>query len=785
MKKLFPIIVIAAVVVIFFRQFLVSGFLPIPSDTIVGMYHPFRDVIWDNFTAGVPFKNFLITDPVRQQYPWRELAIDLMKNGQWPLWNPYSFSGTPLLANFQSAVFYPLNFLFFLFPFKFAWGIFITLEPLLAGVFLYFYLRNLSLGKFSSVLGAISFSFSGFFIAWLEWGTILHSALWLPLILLSIDKIFLRFQPTESSKLKAPDFASSDSLRASAGRQNSKSQFKSKNLLLWSGVFIFSLSASFFAGHLQTFFYVGIVSLVYMVARWWQNGRNIKVISLFTIHYSLFIILTAVQWWPTLQFINLSARELDQSDWQKEGWFIPWQNLVQFVAPDFFGNPATLNYWGVWNYAEFVGYIGILPLILALYALVWRQDKKTLFFGSVFFLSLFFAFSTILAKIPYQLEIPFISTSQPTRFLFLTVFSLAILAALGLDFILRQRLKKKNIGASLFLFSLVLAALWFFVIFIPRFWPSIEWASNLAVSKRNLILPTGLFVISALLLGGLSVKRTPKTILLAGILLIATFDLLRFGQKFTPFVKKDWLFPKTETIEFLQKQEKPFRIMATDRRIFPPNFSVVYRLESVEGYDPLYLERYAELIAAAERKEPNISPPFGFNRIITPQNFESRIIDLLNVKYVLSLNDLNFSKLKKVLQEGQTRVYENQEAFPRAFLVHDVKVAKNKQEAITLLFDKKIDLRRTAIFEESIKVAKAGETFQDEVRIVEYKEQKIMIEIRSANEGVLILSQNFYPGWQAFLDGSDISLKTYRVDYTLLGVIVPQGNHKIVFHPSL
>src|SRR3989344_1292011 len=109
-KNIFPILIIL-IVALFHHSFILKGNLPIPSDTILGMYHPFRDNIWNGFTNGVPFKNPLITDPVRQQFVWRELAISQIKSGQLPLWNPYSFSGTPLLANFQASVFYPMNIL--------------------------------------------------------------------------------------------------------------------------------------------------------------------------------------------------------------------------------------------------------------------------------------------------------------------------------------------------------------------------------------------------------------------------------------------------------------------------------------------------------------------------------------------------------------------------------------------------------------------------------------------------------------------------------------------------
>src|SRR5260221_691643 len=113
MKKLLPLLVIILTVIIFFRPFLFQGKLPIPADTIVGLYHPFRDLYAKEYPRGIPFKNFLITDPVRQQYPWKWLAIDNEKKGNIPLWNPYAMGGAPLLGSLQAGVFYPLNILLF------------------------------------------------------------------------------------------------------------------------------------------------------------------------------------------------------------------------------------------------------------------------------------------------------------------------------------------------------------------------------------------------------------------------------------------------------------------------------------------------------------------------------------------------------------------------------------------------------------------------------------------------------------------------------------------------
>src|ERR1700733_4097846 len=164
MKKItfLPLAFLLLIILFFYHSFLLQGKLPIPSDTIVGLYHPFRDLYAKQYPNGIPYKNYLITDPVRQQYPWRFLAVSLEKMGQLPLWNPYSFAGTPLFANFQTAAFNPLNIILFILPFSLAWSLLILLQQILAGIFMYWYLSNLILRYLSRFLGAFVFTFCGF-----------------------------------------------------------------------------------------------------------------------------------------------------------------------------------------------------------------------------------------------------------------------------------------------------------------------------------------------------------------------------------------------------------------------------------------------------------------------------------------------------------------------------------------------------------------------------------------------------------------------------------------------
>ena len=755
MKKFISILFILGVGLVFFWQFLFKGLLPIPADTITGLYYPFRDAYFKTNPNGLPYKNFLITDPVRQQYPWKELVIQAEKKLTLPLWNPYNFAGTPLLANFQSGVFYPFNLLFFILPFSTTWSLIILSQPLLAGVFLFLFLRNLKLKTIACILGSITFSFCGFSIAWMEWGTILSTALWLPLILLSIDKIFELKLKTQNSKLK---------------------------IIAWSVTLLCSFIFAFFAGHLQTFFYLLLFSLVYFIVRWFQHGRNLRLFGLFLAMGILFIVLTAFQWIPTLQFITLSARNVDLIDWRSIGWFIPWQNLVQFIVPDFFGNPTTLNYYGIWNYGEFIGYVGMIPLLLAFFALFFRRDKKTFFFGSIFFLSLIFALPTIFAKLPFKFDIPFVSTAQPTRLLFLTDFCLSILAALGIDYFIVAK-NRKYILPILVIFGLVFVGFWSFILF---FHGGILSGQNLSIARQNLILPTLLFLFSSILLIISIFVKHKKLALLMMVLILGTaiFDLFRFGWKFEPFTNTGYLFPSTAVTAFLQNQKGVFRVMSADSKIFPPNFSIMYKIQTLDGYDPLYLLRYGEFMAASARGIPNVSTPFGFNRIITPQDPLSRTTDLLGIKYVLSLEELKNSKLKLVFTDGIIKVYENSLVLPKAFFVNTTYLANSKQDAINAIFDLNYPLNKRVTVEgvQNKKLFKSNWDLGD-VQILDYQDNKITLKIKNPGEGFLVLTDSFYPTWHAKIDGKETMI--YLTDYNFRGIITPKGEHTIEFYDTL
>jgi len=729
-KKFWPLVFLVLFILLAYKPYFLNGKLPIPGDTIVGLYHPWRDFFSTSYPQGKTYKNYLITDSVRQQFPWRKLAIETLKNGKLPWWNPYSFSGMPLLANLQSASLYPLNIIFTFTSFVNGWGIQVISQSILGAIFMYLFLREIGLRRESSVMGTLSWIGCGFFIAWLEWNTTVQVAIWVPLSLLAIEKYLL-----------------------------------GKRKIIWAFIFIFSLTSSFLAGYLQPFFYVFLLVNSYLIFRL-AILKKLKYIFIFMILEGFVLLITAIQWMPLFQLIGNSARDIDQSNWNKPDWFLPWQHLVQFISPDFFGNPATLNYFGIWNYQEFVGYVGIIPLFFAISSFWLVKQNIVKFFLVIFGISMIFLTPNPIAKIPFEFHFPFLSTAQPSRLIMIVDFSLALLSAFGFEYYIKEKFSSRFSIILLFLGS-VLSFLFVWSV-----------SNSSRVSLNNLYLPIIIFI--SLVIGIFASTRLNKFkyLVVCTLLLVTTLDLARFFIKFESFSNPSDLYPKTLITSFLEKKSnaEQFRVAALDDRIMPPNFSVDSRIQMISGYDPLYLKRYGEFIVAMERGNPNKTAPFGFNRIITPKNYRSSLFNLLGVKYLLTFETINDSRYKLILSEGTTKLYEDTKTLPRAYLVKNIIRSFNDQSTLNYMFTN-FNPAEKAVVQTNDIIANNLSTGM--VYIVSYQDDEVVLNSDSIGDSFLVLTDIYFPGWQAEVDGN--KAKIYLTDYTFRGIKIPAGKHVIRF----
>jgi len=755
--RFWPFLVFAAIWIILFLPFFKKGLLPIPADIITGMYYPWLDYKW-GFPAGVPVKNPLMSDVPSLLYPWRSFAIDELKAGRWPLWNPYYFGGMPLLANFQSAVFSYVNVFYFFFSKEIAWSIGVILSSLLTMVAFYAFLRNKKLSKLPCVFGSIVFSLSGFQIAWMEYNVLGHTALFIPLLLLAIDKYL--------------------------GEKKTR----------WGILISVFTAMQIFTGYVPIVIYTYIICGLYVFYYYIFNRyfiENIKRIIITGLYFVWGILIASIQLFPGIELIKESIRKVDPTVLASNASFLPFKNIITFIAPDSFGNPTTGNYFGFGFYDNFFLFVGTGTLVLVIYSVMQLLQTKKNNNIVIWLILLLFSFLLIFEN-PFGLfleKLLFLSGGVSARAIFILDFSMAVLASYGLEVYIQQKTVSKKI--------LFLTIMPVFILFI--------FASKVAleegffqkfISIRNLVIPAGIYFITAFLfiLGGLVSKTKSLTSIF--LVIFCVIQLLYGARKYLPFSKREMVFPKTPILDFLvnenNKSREPFRVELFD--VIPQNFLMPYKIQTTSGYDTLLPKRTGELFSLIETG--SISK--NISRVWLISNYNSLVYPLLNTKYVLvkkmdkegKLSSLGTppsfvqnSRYKLAFEDKVVQVYEDTRFLPRAFWLYDYQIINSQDDFIELI-QSEINLNKTILLEKkpNIKIIDNRSKINN-VYWNKNSPGEILLKVESDKSGFILLSNNYFPGWYGFIDGKKTEI--LRANYTFQAIASEKGNHeiKLIFNP--
>lgn len=716
--------------------YLFGRLVPFPSDYLVAAFAP-----WSTQFA-LPVKNGAMPDVITQIYPWKKLVIDTWKSGQVPLWNPYSFGGTPLAGNYQSAAFSPFNLLFFILPMIDAWSLLILLQPLLAGIFIFWFMRALDRSQAGSVVSGIAFMFCGFMVVWMAYGTLGYAMLWLPFVLLFVRKQYSGFR------------------------------------WIWGSAISFGIAMSFLSGHFQMSLYVLLATVSYILYLW-SETRKLKAVWASFLFVALGVILAAPQILLAAQAYSQSGRSTSIA-----ASAIPWRYLITMFVPDYFGNPVTRNDW-FGQYAEWSSYTGIVPILLAGYALFRRFWRQMLFFGLLGSTALALATPTLLNSLLPALNLPVISTSVPTRFIALVSFSWAVLAGFGLDSLWSDWKKEK---VKVFIQFSVIVLVFFVLLWVLTLSGFGLPAGYVTVAKRNLILPSGLagiFVLAAYL--GWLRRKIFIPILISGILVVAAGDGLRYATKWLPAGSRQHVYPATGITDYLQSR------IGSDRALgnYGAETAVYFGLPAVEGYDAVYQKRYGELLFSVNSGNI-VSPARSVVVLDKHGQHTEKLLQLMSVRYYLhKLSDgryawaypyWEYSHYQSRYQDGHYELLENISSYPLAFLVGSYVVRKEPQLIVDQLFADDFD-RRAAVVLETRPVSEPtpGPGTAD---IVEHSANKIIVRTRADGPKLLFISQGYESGWKAKVDGRQTLI--YRADYAFSSLPVSAGEHlvELVYWPE-
>ncbi len=737
-----------------FRLTLFKNLVPFPSRALVAKYYP-----WNTMSGfGVPFKDSDFTDAFRQQFPWKHFFLTGVEQGKLNLWNPRAFSGYPMFANLQSAYFTPFNLIYFLFGLINGWTINIILMMLLSGIFMYLFLQTLKFKPYLCFLGSLGFMFLNYIIHWLEWTVVSQSAIWLPLCLYALEKVFL--------------------------------QKKYKYFL----IYVLAIAFSLLGGRIQSSVYVIGFSWLYFFLRVKkQRAKSLLFLSVFTV---VAFLLAAVQLVPSFELYQQTPRGDLASRLLSFELLMPIKYLITIFIPDFFGNPGAGNYWG--EQFAFRAYFGISFLFFYFYALFFHKRKLVKNLKILNLLFLFLALENPLTKnLPY-FNIPILSSSDPSRILFLYEFSAVLISLFGVELFFKKKEKLTVILKSQIIPLVVFVAVLLYLLPISPL--SLGEDFKLQIAFRNSLLP--LFIYVTVLGAALFYLKFPKLkkFFIALVIFLATFEFSYFISKYIPFGEKKFIFPHTIHIEALQAITGKNRFVCTPGARLEKNFATYFSLYSPEGYDSLSLKRYGQLVAYIRQgNEVFVKTPRVDADVIYYQEDKNnlkfkRLLDLLSIKYILGwagevpyLDTPWEPEFESVWDWQFSHLYEYKNSLSRFRLVNEFEVISQDEEILARLFSSEFEPREKIILEQDPEL-KLGKDKQLEysIDVLVDEPDAILLKVNSNQEALLLVSDNFYPGWSVFQGSSQdfkngIEKKIYRSNYNFKAVVVSEGESFLRF----
>ncbi len=720
-----------------------------------------------------------------QFYPWRQLAVEQIRAGHWPLWNPYLGAGTPLAANLQTAVFYPPNLLFLLMPVERAFGWALALHLALAGLSAYYLGRTLGLSRFGALVTGLTYGLGGYLVAHWVFPSMVYAAAWLPLLLALTEKLISNIQ------YPIP-----------------------KDIRYWIvdiALLALVVALQLLAGHAQTSFYSLLIVAAFALFRLFQQQgtgnrqqtlrRSLPGACRLLLAVLWGFALAAIQLLPTAELTLHSQRAGTLTDLQfaYELSFWPWR-LITLLAPDFFGHPAHDGYWAYGTYWEEAAFVGILPLLLAALAVVaWWQKRRTAdggalrlvpFLGLLALASLLLALGnhTPLYPLLFRYVPGFGLFQAPARLMIGYALALPLLAGIGAELVAAQNwrpgLRARSRLRLVMLVGLGMGIAGGFArLALPNLRPSFG-ASTLRLGLTLALAAALLLVKRQETRGkGQGARGSPFFFPLASCILIAA-DLLAFGWGLAPGADADLYRAPVASAGFLHSQPagrilvaEPYASEVYDEYVslerfgstdpahlqglwesLLPNLNAVHHLPGVGNYDPLVVGPYRDL----------------YDRC-NAANWQ--ICRLLGSRYILTDGEMDLP----LIYDGGPRIYLDEQALPAAYVVHRARLIADAEARLAALLDPAFDPRAEVILSRSpLPVPTgAGEGDRQEPSLLRDGPNRVIIQVKMAQAGYLVLTDTCYPGWQATVDGEPAEI--LPANHAFRAVALEAGEHTVVF----
>ncbi len=774
---LLPYLVILALGLIFFKPWFADGKVFLAADTLFE-YYP-----WKSFAPqGFHSHNPLIDDPVKLSYA--EGYNRQLKGNGLTLWNPYVLAGMPSISSpsLGGSRWYPPKYLLHReLPTHVAFTYLLLMHLLLMGCTMLFYLRCIGAGIRGALFGAIAYMFNGCAMVWLSFETVLPYSAFLPLLMFSMER-FLR---------------------------------KDRLVYALGGGLIVGIL--FLLGHTHYSLLVGVIMVFYyffLLIRVSSCGEFLKdalaVTGCFAVMAVTGLLIGAVELLPMYEIIENSSRVSRTLGF--DGLFetlgrVPFRFLATLIFPAYFGTPPMgfnhiprLPGQEYMNYNELCLYLG-LPTLLGLLAAVVDPKKP----HTRFFLLLTVFVGGMMAGTvlfwPFFKFFPGLDRLNPTRLVFLFTTVATISAGLGFDRVQTWSSRRKAVFmglSSLWIGGVLLLAClsdaeWLIKWFNRELFdlpgvdppslvtllselrsftsPVIFWQVHIAVG--SLVLFTAI----------LYLRNRIASLTTYGLILgLLAYDLISFAWGYNTVVDPQFLYPPTPSIDWLQKQPGPFRVLQDVSGNLSVNTLVPFGIEELGGYTPVYSSRINKLMSFIHFGDKALNGR-NFDRWVKFRNPVSPWYDLLNVRYILTAPGKTITPSSyRLVWHGDLDIYENPNAFPRAFVVHHAVVRRGLDAIIEYMASGQFDPAREVILEEDPPADSApiSESPSPSTAAIENRTpDRVTVAAHMTANGWLVLSDAYFPGWKVFVDEKEAPL--LPADCALRAVALREGEHRVVF----
>jgi hypothetical protein len=552
-----------------------------------------------------------------QNFGVRVLIGRMIAAGEWPLWNPYIFAGTPLLASIYPGALYPPNWIFAVLSPATAIDLLVITTYHIALTGTYLYARKIGSTRAAALIAGMAFTFGGYLVCHLGHTSRIAAAAWLPWILLALEELYI------AAKWRWVTLGSAFiALQLLAGEP----QMTCYTVLVAGSYWLFSL-----------------------IARTPHSRRRFAIMSIAMAICGA--LLSMIQLLPSRELLRQGQRIEIPYEYFSGGSF-PRSNVFTLIIPFFFGGansePYKVPFWGVESFVETCGYAGLLTLLLCSTALWTRAQRRLVgFWAGILVVSMLLAWGN---NIPFGINhllhrLPIYNLFRVTgRHMFEFTFSAGVLAALGLtalsqaDWLIRRRTYVRG--------ALVFAGAVFTTVIVYRFSgsrlvsPNSRPAISVSLLEPETLFPIAFALLSLMVLGLYSWRPAPPIAVCLVVLLF--LDLCVAGWAY------EWRTCRAEatveraadspTVRLIKERERDlnsFRVFSYSTSPFAetynllnyPNVAIVRGLGSLNGYDALRLTRMSKVAG-----DMTIEGLATDRSIFGPSH---RGLELFNVKYLL------------------------------------------------------------------------------------------------------------------------------------------------------